>query len=168
MIMLKSARIADTVSIMNILASGRRAQRLQGFTQWEDGYPDEDTVRRDITAGAGRLLVSGCTPIAYAAIITSDPGYEPIEDIWIHSGNYAVLHRIAIADGYRGRGLTAQFLDLLEKDALLNGIEVMRADTGMENKTMQHILTKHGYTIRGLVNFPWGPRLALEKRIAAT
>ena len=63
---------------------------------------DKAIVESDILLGAGRLLLDGDTPVAYASLIVSDPGYEALGDIWRYSGPYGVIHRMAVSDAYRG------------------------------------------------------------------
>ncbi len=160
---LKSADISDIPVILSITDAGRRAQREMGFLQWHDGYPDKDTIESDILLHAGRLLLDGDTPVAYASLITSDPGYDTLGDIWHCKGRYGVIHRMAVSDAYRGKGAAGLFFDLLEAEAADNGIEAIRVDTGIENKVMQHILSRRHYRSHGLHTFPWGPRLVYEK-----
>lgn len=161
--MLRRAEISDIPVILSITDAGRRAQREQGFVQWNDGYPDKNTIEDDIILGGARLLIDGDTPVAYASLITSDPGYESLGDIWHYGGRYGVIHRMAVSDAYRGKGVAGLFFDLLEAEAADNGIEAIRVDTGIENKVMQHILTRRHYLAHGLHTFPWGPRFAYEK-----
>lgn len=163
---LRMAVAEDIHAIMDILAEGRMAQRQQGFVQWTDSYPDLLTIGKDIETGAGRILCDGKSPIGYAALIQDDPGYEQLGDVWHYHGKYAVIHRMAIADRQRGRGLASCFFGMLEEDAARCGVEVIRVDTGEANTVMQHILIKTGYRACGLMEFIWGPRLAYEKRIS--
>ncbi len=163
--MLRRAEISDIPVILSITDAGRRAQREQGFVQWNDGYPDKNTIEDDIILGGARLLIDGDTPVAYASLITSDPGYDTLGDIWHCKGRYGVIHRMAVSDAYRGKGVAGIFFDLLEKEAADSGIDAIRVDTGIENKVMQHILTRRHYLAHGLHTFPWGPRFAYEKSL---
>ena len=138
----KLADLSDIPVILRITDAGRRAQREQGFLQWQDGYPDKAIVESDILLGAGRLLLDGDTPVAYASLIVSDPGYEALGDIWRYSGPYGVIHRMAVSDAYRGKGVSGIFFDFLEADAADKGIKAIRVDTGRENMVMQHILSR--------------------------
>lgn len=163
----KLADLSDIPVILRITDAGRRAQREQGFLQWQDGYPDKAIVESDILLGAGRLLLDGDTPVAYASLIVSDPGYEALGDIWRYSGPYGVIHRMAVSDAYRGKGVSGIFFDFLEADAADKGIKAIRVDTGRENMVMQHILSRRHYCSHGLHTFPWGPRLAYEKLLVS-
>lgn len=160
---LRVATLDDLATVMEVVAEGRRAQRLQGFVQWGEGYPDEAVICSDLGCGAARVLVCGDAVAGYAALIADDAGYAGLDDIWHHGGRYAVVHRLAVADGYRGKGFGRLFFGLLEAEALGMGIDVMRVDTGSENAVMQHLLDGLGYRNAGVQQFPWGARLAYEK-----
>lgn len=76
-----------------------------------------------------------------------------------------MFHRIAISDEYRGRKLSFRLFDLAEAHAIKTGALFVRIDTGLENKPMQHILSKRGYSNLGHCDFVWGERFAYEKRL---
>lgn len=76
-----------------------------------------------------------------------------------------MFHRIALSDDYRGRNLSAVLFDLAESCVKSLSISLIRIDTGLENKPMQRVLEKRGYTCLGRCDFIWGPRLAYEKAL---
>lgn len=164
---LRPAGLEDVEAVMRVMDAGRRAQRIQGFVQWADGYPDAAVIRADILSGAGRLLVAEDGDIAgYAALVEFDAGYDSLgDDVWHYGGGFAVVHRMAVADAYRGKGLSDIFFGLLEAEAAGTGVGALRVDTGVENRVMQHILSRRGYRDAGVQAFPWGERIAYEKRI---
>ena len=44
--------------------------------------------------------------IAYGAVVfDGEPAYDAIEGAWLTDGEYVVLHRMAVADGEKGRGV---------------------------------------------------------------
>lgn len=163
---LNKAMRADVAEIMRILGEARMAQRAMGFTQWGDGYPPESAVVADIENGAGYLLKddSGATA-GYVAISFSDKEYDRLEHIWVEKGRYGVAHRIAIADSHRGKGVATRLFDLFEQQIAAAGRSIVRIDTGVENRPMQHILAKRGYRSLGAYTFVWGERLAYEKSL---
>lgn len=85
--------------------------------------------------------------------------------LWNVTKPYAVFHRIAISDEYRGKRMSSTLFDLSELKAQQSGAQFIRIDTGLENRPMQHILSKRGYSDLGCCNFAWGERLAYEKRL---
>lgn len=161
-------RLADTSDlrvIMLILSQARQAQRDAGFVQWEDGYPPADAVLSDISEGNGYILDDDGVTAGYIAIATSDPEYERHPELWDTDNSYTVFHRIALSDDYRGKGLSNILFDLAESLSRTKDAEYVRIDTGVENRPMQHILSKRNYRHLGECDFIWGKRLAYEKRL---
>lgn len=179
---MRYATTADIEQILAITDSARRFQRQCGFRQWEDGYPSYDDIAADIAAqGAyvfenegtsakaaditieGSNIVERENIVAYAYLTEGDAEYDSLSRIWHYPGPYGVIHRLAIAPGFRGQGLAAQILAMSEAHLAAQGIRAMRIDTGQDNIVMQRILSRADYTCRGLHHFSWGPRLAYEK-----
>lgn len=162
---LRTAKVEDIADVMQIFSQARRAQRNAGFRQWEDGYPSLDVLKSDIHNSVGYVLDDGRRIAGYIAIAAYDEEYNCHPELWDVAESYAVFHRIAISDDYRGKGISSVLFDLAEFKARQTGAQFVRIDTGFENKPMQHILTKRGYTSLGPCNFAWGARLAYEKLI---
>lgn len=179
---MRYATTADIEQILAITDSARRFQRQCGFRQWEDGYPAYENIAADIAAqGAyifenegtsakaaditieGSNIVERENIVAYAYLTECDAEYDRLSRIWHYPGPYGVIHRLAIAPGFRGQGLAAQILAMSEAHLAAQGTRAMRIDTGQDNIVMQRILSRAGYTCRGLHHFTWGPRLAYEK-----
>lgn len=183
---IRYATTADIEQILAITDSARRFQRQCGFRQWEDGYPAYENIAADIAAqGAyifenegtsakaaditieGSNIVERENIVAYAYLTEGDAEYNRLSGIWHYPGPYGVIHRLAIAPGFRGQGLAAQILAMSEAHLAAQGIRAMRIDTGQDNIVMQRILSRADYTCRGLHHFSWGPRLAYEKPLSS-
>lgn len=160
---LRKATIEDVSEVMRVFAQARRAQRLAGFRQWEDGYPSVDVLMSDINSAIGFILDDSGKTAGYVAITSDDKEYNRHPELWDLDKTYAVFHRIALSDDYRGRKLSGKLFDLAEFQAIQTGADFVRIDTGLENKPMQHILSKRGYVNLGSCDFIWGKRLAYEK-----
>ena len=163
---MRYATTADIEQILAITNSARRFQRQCGFRQWEDGYPAYDDIAADI-ADQGAYIVERENIVAYAYLTGGDAEYDRLSRIWHYPGPYGVIHRLAIAPGFRGQGLAAQILAMSEAHLAAQGIRAMRIDTGQDNIVMQRILSRADYTCRGLHHFTWGPRLAYEKPLTS-
>ena len=160
------AQLEDFQRAMDILNAGRQFQREQGFIQWPDGYPDEESIRCDLRDGLGYVLKVDDTIAAYMYIgFDGDPSYPEIKGAWKHDGPYAVVHRIAIAPEFRGLGLGSVTFGLVEEFCKSKGFDILRIDTDGENKRMQHVLAKNGFVYCGTVIQGGGDRLAFEKKL---
>ena len=160
------AQPEDFRRCMDILNAGREFQREQGFIQWPDGYPDEESVRGDLENGYGYVLKADDAIAAYMYIgFDGDPAYPQIKGAWKHDGPYAVVHRIAIAPEFRGLGLGSVTFRLVEDFCKTRGFGLLRIDTDDANKRMQHVLTKNGFLYCGTVIQGNGDRLAFGKKL---
>ena len=64
---IRNAVLDDLPDILRILDAAKLALRACGVDQWQDGYPNADSVRADIENGTGRVLVENGAVIATAA-----------------------------------------------------------------------------------------------------
>ena len=160
------AQLSDFDRCMEILASGRRFQRTQGFVQWEDHFPNGTLIRNDLENGFGYVLKADDVIAAYLYLgFDGDPSYPEIRGAWKYDGDYAVIHRIAIGDEYRGMGLSTVIFQQVAEICRSKDIPLLRIDTHRDNKRMQHVLTKNGFEYCGIVIQNGGDRLAYEKKL---
>ena len=104
--------------------------------------------------------------VAYGAVVfDGEPAYDAIDGQWLTDEPYVLVHRIAVADGERGRGVAAEFLHRVETLAQERGVKAFRIDTNFDNQTMLRLLERTGFTYCGKVVYRSGERLAYEKRL---
>lgn len=163
---LQLATPEDIPVCLKILSDGRAFQRKQGFTQWQDGYPARSHVEADIEKSGGYVLQADGKIAAYLYIgFDGDPSYDDIDGAWYSSAPYAVVHRVAISEAFRGRGLADVIFQLVGELAKSRGVWNLRIDTARPNQRMQHVLLKNGFQYRGTVIQNGGERLAFEKQL---
>jgi hypothetical protein len=66
---LRKATFSEQSIIWDILLQAIEQRKQDGSDQWQNGYPNEQTVFDDITNGCAYVLVDDNVIIAYAAII---------------------------------------------------------------------------------------------------
>lgn len=104
--------------------------------------------------------------VAYGAVVfDGEPAYEAIEGAWLTDGDYVVLHRMAVADGEKGRGVATEFMRCVEAMACGRGTGSMRVDTNFDNRYMLRMLGRLGFVYCGKVRYRSGERLAFEKTL---
>lgn len=161
---LKPATLSDVPFIWSILQQAIEQRRLDGSKQWQNGYPNEETIRNDIVNGSAYVLVEKEEIIAYSAIIFGlEPTYWDIDGAWITNGKYATIHRVATANAVKGRGIGAQLFQLIEAHCMEQNAPSIRADTNFDNVPMLKIFERLGYTFCGKILVNAAPRLAYEK-----
>lgn len=109
---IRPAEARDLDEIMLLLSQARAAIARLGIDQWQDGYPEREQIRADIEAGAGVAFVREGRVAGYMALQTApEPVYARIDGAWRCAGPYLTVHRMAIADGFRGGGLSVEMLN---------------------------------------------------------
>lgn len=163
---LRKATFAEQPVIWEILQQAIEQRRKDGSEQWQNGYPNEQTVRDDITDGYGFVLVENEVIIAYAAIIFDiEPAYTDIKGKWLTDGDYAVVHRVATSDAVKGKGVATQLFKEIENLSREQKVYSIKVDTNFDNAPMLRILDKLNYIYCGEVLFGGAPRMAYEKVI---
>lgn len=151
----RRARPEELGAIVEIVAEARRFIALSGSDQWQDGYPEEALIARDIEAGIGYVLEADGAVGAYAVFTPEpEPIYEQISGNWKAEGRYITIHRLAVGDRMRRRGAGTALLRHAETLAREGGIASLRADTHRMNAAMQGLLSREGFAFRGEVNYP--------------
>ena len=149
-------------AIMQVIEEAKKCLADAGSTQWQNGYPNTETIIDDIISGQAYIALEEGELLAYAAVTKSpEKAYEAIYDgNWEgKEAEYLVFHRIAVASDVQGQGVAQTFLE-----GLIEGFDYLdfRSDTHDQNKVMQHIFEKLGFKQVGKVPVD-GERLAYQK-----
>lgn len=161
------AQIGQVETIMEIIGDAQRYLKKCKVDQWQDGFPTEDVIVDDIKTGEAYVFTDNNRIVAYVALeLGFSDNYEHIFDgSWLtNNSRYATIHRTAISDEYRGMGLGSDMFDFCIKRALELGLNNIRIDTHENNKLMQHLISKYGFSYRGVIYLPksGAKRLAYE------
>ena len=158
---IRKAEFADLPRMMEIYAQARDYMRRNGNpTQWVNGYPSEEKIREDITAGESWLCTENGEILGvFCFFLHNDPTYDVIyEGSWLNDEPYGVIHRIAVAQHRRG---VASFC----YDFALSKCTNLRIDTHRDNVPMQRSLQKNGFHRCGIIHLQNGdPRIAFQKQ----
>lgn len=158
--MIRPAVIGDIPRLMEIFCKARGIMRASGNkNQWNDSYPSEDIVRKDIEGGNCMVLCEGSEIIATMAFIKGpDPTYLIIHNgEWLSDDPYYVIHRIAVAEP--GHNAARKLLDWG-----FGRCSSIRIDTHKDNVIMHHVLSKYGFKHCGMIHLANGdPREAYQK-----
>jgi GNAT superfamily N-acetyltransferase len=160
----RKATLLDASRIWEILQQAILRRRADGSSQWQDGYPNPEIIKKDIENYQGYVLTEGENIIGYTAVIINDePAYEAIEGKWLTNSDFVVVHRIAVSEKHVGKGIAKVILGFVEKFAITKGICSIKADTNFDNPAMIRVFDKLGYVYCGEVYFRGNARKAYEK-----
>lgn len=144
---IRNAVLEDMDQIMEVYRLAKEYMVASGNpNQWINGYPARETIEKDINRQQFYVCEeNGQIHGAFMFFIGEEPTYQIIEDgSWKNEELYGTIHRLGSDGKYKGifQGCLAF---CREKHANL------RADTHQDNKTMQHLLEKHGFERCGIV-----------------
>jgi len=165
----RKATDTEIPQIWKIIQQAIRRRKEDGSEQWQNGYPNPETIKNDIEKGVGFVLADMETIVAYSAILINDePAYNDIKKgQWLTHGDFVVVHRVAVSDEYLGQGLAQKMFRHIEDYAIGKHIHSVKVDTNFDNPAMLRIVEKAGYTYCGEVYFNGSPRKAFEKVLEA-
>ena len=158
----------DLERIMELIADAQNWFRVQGIDQWQDGYPTRELISSDILHNENYIVE--CNGVAAATCVVSfagEPTYNEIKGKgWLNDKSYAVVHRIAVANDYRRKGIAKEILHFTEELCAERGVNNIRIDTHCDNKAMRSLLKKMRYTHCGRITLTSGAyREAYQKEL---
>lgn len=156
----------DISTILCLIEAAVRRLKEQGVDQWQDGYPNQGRIEQDLAEGIGYVIEENDRVVAYGAVIfTGEEAYRTIEGAWLtEEENYVVVHRMCVADAVMGQGFGRRFMEAVEQ--LSRGrVRSFRVDTHADNRVMQSLLPRLGFTRCGTIRIDGRPFEAFEKII---
>jgi RimJ/RimL family protein N-acetyltransferase len=142
--------------------------REQGIDQWDELYPDETLLARDIAAGTVRLLKDDDAVIGTA---TLDAYFDPLwaDMAWTYPLETArAVHRLMIHPAHQGRGLSKALMAWIEATARSQGARSIRLDCFLANPASIRLYESLGYQRVGTARMRKGDFVGFEKRLVAS
>jgi ribosomal protein S18 acetylase RimI-like enzyme len=138
-----------------------------GNFQWSADYPNEAVFVADIEQN--QLWVAELDgTVAGVAALTTDEDEEYAQADWDVAEPALVTHRLAVDPAAQGRGVALALMEQAEKQAVVQGLRVLRVDTNSENAATQRLFPKLGYRFAGEITLGFRPGLRFfcyEKRL---
>lgn len=152
-VLCRKAAQDDLPAILAITAEARALLSKRKIDQWQTEYPAAETFRRDMEQGVCFVLTHGGEVGAFFVLSPEkEAAYDAITDgKWSCDEPYTVVHRSAVAEKYRGMGLSDMIFEEAERITRAWGRRWIRVDTHKCNKSMQALLRRQGYRYRGNV-----------------
>ena len=156
---IRPATVSDLPALRPVFEAAKAIMRADGnLEQWSaPGFPPEDLLLRDLARGGG-FVIGSTAPIGYFALLPSpEPTYDYIDGAWLTDEPYGIIHRIASYP--EDHGIFAAIIDFAAAR-----YAHLRIDTHRDNRIMQHLIEKHGFTYCGIIWLEDGTeRLAYER-----
>jgi ribosomal protein S18 acetylase RimI-like enzyme len=154
----RKGRTEDLERIMEFVADAQNWFKVQGIDQWQDGYPTRELILSDILGGENYIIEYNGVVVAAAVIsFAGESTYAEIKGKgWLNDKPYAVVHRIAVSDKYRRKGIAKEILHFTEELCAERGVGDIRIDTHCDNRAMRSLLKKMGYAHCGRITLTSG------------
>lgn len=167
----RKASPEDESFVFSVYEEARAFLKKEGVDQWQDGYPGKREFRQDLASGQSYILevkVEDAWRPAFSFYLSfsGDADYDKpaYKSLWSAPGAYAVLHRTAVSEDFRGLGLTALVFYFAACECRKRDVGMIRADTHKDNRAMQHALEARGFGRRGdIILGGTNGRTALER-----
>ena len=162
----RQAKISDLDQIVEIIELSKKYLKETKVDQWQDGYPAKEDLRRDIESGNSYVLTNKDEIVATTVIsLDGESTYNSIfNGEWITNEEYIVMHRVAVHNKYKGKGIFKELIKEAENLALNKGIFSIKIDTHRDNISMQKAVLKNDFKKCGIIYLEDGSeRIAFEK-----
>jgi RimJ/RimL family protein N-acetyltransferase len=154
----------DAAKIMDIINQAKAFLKSQGVDQWQTGYPAMSDIERDLDNEIGYVLKDEGKIVGYAGIdARGEKAYDTLKGNWLNNDPYIVIHRMAVDNSVRGKGLAQKMFQACEDFAKSKGIQNIRVDTDEDNHIMRHIIEKMGFKYTGTIWFDNSTKIAFQK-----
>ena len=160
------AKQEHLTALCAITEDAKAQLKRMGVDQWQHGYPNRARIVQDVADGVGYVIEEEDRVVAYGAVIfTGEEAYRAIEGRWLtEEENYVVVHRMCVAEEVVGRGFGRRVMEAVEEMAR-GRVQSFRVDTHADNRVMQALLPRLGFTRCGIIYFESRRLVAFEKII---
>ncbi len=162
----RKADFNDVLQIMDIIKQAQEFLKNSKIDQWQNNYPNIETINNDILNGYSYLLEVNNQIVATLAIIFDrEKTYDKIYfGKWISDKDYVTIHRIAIANEFKGLNIGEMMIDKTVQLAQKNLVGSIKVDTHKDNIVMQKFLLKNKFEYCGIIYLEDGnERLAYQR-----
>ena len=156
--LIRPATVADLPALLALVRRVVPLMQASGNYQWSADYPNDAVFRVDIAQNY--LWVAELDgAIAGVAALTQDQDAEYAQADWDVTQPALVTHRLAVDPAAQGRGVALALMEQAEKQAVAQGLKVLRVDTNSENAATQRLFPKLGYRFAGEITLAFRPGL---------
>lgn len=162
---IKKAVPEDLPAIVDLFQHAITHMRAHGIDQWDELYPDPETLRQDIASGSQYIcLQEGSLAAAFALNGDCDPEYT--EGTWRYGTPFNVVHRLCVDPRRQGTGIGRKTMLSIETMAREQGIVSLRLDAFSQNPAALWLYEKLGFEKAGTITFRKGRFVLYEKLLA--
>ncbi len=156
---IRKATKEDLPAILALYERARAFMAQNGnASQWGTTNPPRSLIESDIAAGKSYVCIAeGKIAAVFYFAVEREPTYAVISGAWLNDAPYGVVHRIASDGSTKGAGTFCLQWALAQCGNI-------RIDTHRDNRPMQNLLAKLGFSYCGTITIADGTeRIAFQK-----
>ncbi len=134
--MIRLGKTSDIKAILEIIEEAKSRLRQLNVNQWQEGYPNEAIISKDINNKQLYVYLIDEKVVGTMTVLDHEPTYDVILGNWLNDKEYIVVHRIAIKDGFNGKGIGKSLINY----AMNHYKKDLKIDTHPANIPMQKML----------------------------
>ena len=161
--MIRKAVLSDLKNVFDIYLKAIEKLRSLGIEQWDDIYPDLDTIKNDIERGEMYIMPLNGHVAACGVINRECEGYEGGN--WKYGSNFRVIHRLCVNVDFQSMGIGKKMLQCLEDEIRKMKFDSVRIDVLPNNKRAVELYKNFGYADVGKVEYRKGVFRLYEKNL---
>ena len=150
---LRKAVPEDLPEVSLLIKSATQHMIENGIQQWNEFYPDQEILERDIENGSMYLYIRG-NQIVSIFVVNQECDSEYANGNWRYPlATFAVVHRLCVNPAFQHQGIGAQTMLAAESIIKDMKFESVRLDAYSQNPIALKLYEKLGYTKVGTVTF---------------
>lgn len=150
--MIEKGVIGDELEIITMTKLCAADLNAKGISQWDENYPDLETIKRDIQRGELYKFIQNGSIVGIIVLNENeDPEYAELNWITPENSRNLLVHRLAVHPTHQGKGIARNLMDFAEKFAREHNYDSIRLDTFSQNKRNQKFYDTRGYERTGEV-----------------
>lgn len=161
---IRKANLEDLELVMSFIEMTKEDFKANGIDQWQNGYPNDDSIKDDISIRRAYVCTLDDQVVAYFYFSNeTDPFYNEIsQGQWLNDNPYFVIHRFVVDPKMRGKGIAKWIMEQCSNMIIKFNVDDIRVDTHPDNSGMLSLLKSCSYQYCGKVTVNDGLRLAFQ------
>ena len=151
------ATVEEIGAVEELVVQCREVLTASGILQWDAEYPSRLFFQQAVAAG--HLFVLTDEGVILGVVVLDEWQAAEWTTVTWHnqSGQFLVVHSLAVLPSAQGRGYGAALLSRCESFAQENGYTSMRLDAFSGNAAALRFYERHGYNFRGAIDLTFKP-----------
>lgn len=155
----------DLENIFTMFRAAVEKMELYGIYQWDELYPDRETLQNDILKNQMFIGTLG-RETACAYVINRECDAEYSSGDWNYPAETAlIVHRLCVNPKHQHKGIARQTMLHIESQARQSGAYSIRLDCFTLNPCALRLYENLGYLKTGIVSWRKGDFYLMEKSI---